>query len=97
MIASPVITPAGGANHHIEVLAVIPANVPGSMTAAVMAFLLGIIHSVAHCGPIVALLAGLLFPARPIVSCAPDRRSHQATAGSPLVIPFTLHGRNPSN
>jgi fructose-specific phosphotransferase system IIC component len=47
MITSPVITPAGGANHHIEVLAVIPANVLGSMTAAVMAFLLGIIHSVA--------------------------------------------------
>lgn len=85
MIASPVITPTGGANHHIEVLAVIPANV------------LGITHSVAHCGPIVALPTGLLFPARPIVPCAPDRRRHQATAGSPLVIPFTLHGRNPSN
>ena len=97
MITSPVITPAGGANHHIEVLVVIPANVPGSMTAAVMAFLLGITHSAAHCGPIVALQAGLLFPASPIVSCAPDRHRHQAAAGSPLVIPFTLHGRNPSN
>ncbi|WP_421247932.1 PTS fructose transporter subunit IIABC [Aeromonas jandaei] len=37
-------------------LAVIPANVLGSMTAAVMAFLLGITNSVAHGGPIVALL-----------------------------------------
>ncbi|MGL5129936.1 MAG: hypothetical protein ACRC7D_17765 [Aeromonas popoffii] len=94
MIASPVITPTGGANHHIEVLAVIPANVLGSMTAAVMAFLLGIIHSVAQSW---LCRAGLLFPARPIVPCAPDRRRHQAAAGSPLVIPFTLHGRNPSN
>ncbi|MGL4356664.1 MAG: hypothetical protein ACRCTP_22970 [Aeromonas popoffii] len=68
MITSPVITPAGGANHHIEVLVVIPANVPGSMTATVMTFLLGIIHSVAHCGPIVALPAGLLFPARRIAA-----------------------------
>ena len=37
-------------------LAVIPANVLGSMTAAVMAFLFGITNSVAHGGPIVALL-----------------------------------------
>jgi hypothetical protein len=37
MITSPVITSAGGTNHHIEVLAVIPANVPDSMTAAVWA------------------------------------------------------------
>lgn len=44
MITSPVITPAGGANHHIEVLVVIPANMLGSMTATVMAFLLGITH-----------------------------------------------------
>jgi hypothetical protein len=50
MIASPVITPASGANHHIEVLAIIPANVPGSMTATVMTFLLGITHD----GPTVA-------------------------------------------
>ncbi len=34
-------------------LAVIPANVLGSMTAAVMAFLFGITNSVAHGGPIV--------------------------------------------
>ncbi|WP_429044263.1 PTS fructose transporter subunit IIABC [Aeromonas veronii] len=43
-------------------LAVIPANVLGSMTAAVMAFLLGITNSVAHGGPIVALLGAVNKP-----------------------------------
>ncbi len=43
-------------------LAVIPANILGSMTAAVMAFLLGITNSVAHGGPIVALLGAVNKP-----------------------------------
>ncbi|KAE9638088.1 PTS fructose transporter subunit IIABC [Aeromonas veronii] len=43
-------------------LAVIPANVLGSMTAAVMAFLFGITNSVAHGGPIVALLGAVNKP-----------------------------------
>ncbi|QFI53931.1 PTS fructose transporter subunit IIABC [Aeromonas simiae] len=43
-------------------LAVIPANVLGSMVAAVMAFLLGITNSVAHGGPIVALLGAMNKP-----------------------------------
>ncbi|MGN5078384.1 PTS fructose transporter subunit IIABC [Aeromonas veronii] len=42
-------------------LAVIPANVLGSMTAAVMAFLFGITNSVAHGGP-VALLGAVNKP-----------------------------------
>ncbi|WP_421298174.1 PTS fructose transporter subunit IIABC [Aeromonas veronii] len=43
-------------------LTVIPANVLGSMTAAVMAFLFGITNSVAHGGPIVALLGAVNKP-----------------------------------
>ncbi|MGL5286474.1 MAG: PTS fructose transporter subunit IIABC [Aeromonas sp.] len=43
-------------------LAVIPANVLGSMVAAVMAFLFGITNSVAHGGPIVALLGAVNKP-----------------------------------
>lgn len=43
-------------------LAVIPANVLGSMVAAVMAFLFGITNSVAHGGPIVALLGAMNKP-----------------------------------
>ena len=43
-------------------LAVIPANVLGSMTAAVMAFLFSITNSVAHGGPIVALLGAVNKP-----------------------------------
>ncbi|MEH8195815.1 fructose-specific PTS transporter subunit EIIC [Aeromonas allosaccharophila] len=43
-------------------LAVIPANILGSMTAAVMAFLFGITNSVAHGDPIVALLGAVNKP-----------------------------------
>ncbi|MFQ2028554.1 fructose-specific PTS transporter subunit EIIC [Aeromonas veronii] len=43
-------------------LAVIPANILGSMTAAVMAFLFGITNSVAHGGPIVAMLGAVNKP-----------------------------------
>ncbi|MGR1182997.1 PTS fructose transporter subunit IIABC [Aeromonas veronii] len=43
-------------------LAVIPANILGSMTASVMAFLFGITNSVAHGGPIVALLGAVNKP-----------------------------------
>jgi PTS system fructose-specific IIC component len=43
-------------------LVVIPANILGSMTAAVMAFLFGITNSVAHGGPIVALLGAVNKP-----------------------------------
>ncbi|OED75481.1 PTS fructose transporter subunit IIC [Vibrio cyclitrophicus ZF65] len=41
---------------------VIPANVLGSMTAAVMAFSFGITNSVAHGGPVVALLGAMNYP-----------------------------------
>ena len=43
-------------------LSVIPANVIGSMVAAVMAFSFGITNSVAHGGPIVALLGAMNKP-----------------------------------
>lgn len=43
-------------------ISVIPANVIGSMTAAVMAFTFGITNSVAHGGPIVALLGAMNKP-----------------------------------
>ena len=43
-------------------LSVIPANVLGSMVAAVMAFTFGITNSVAHGGPIVALLGAMNKP-----------------------------------
>ncbi|PSV39770.1 fructose-specific PTS transporter subunit EIIC [Photobacterium sp. GB-210] len=43
-------------------LSVIPANVLGSMVAAVMAFSFGITNSVAHGGPVVALLGAMNKP-----------------------------------
>ncbi|CAE6918497.1 EIIA 2 [Vibrio sp. B1REV9] len=43
-------------------MSVIPANVLGSMVAAVMAFSFGITNSVAHGGPVVALLGAMNFP-----------------------------------
>lgn len=43
-------------------LSVIPANVLGSMTAAVLAFTFGVTNSVAHGGPIVALLGAMNKP-----------------------------------
>ncbi|MCC5517216.1 PTS transporter subunit EIIA [Vibrio splendidus] len=43
-------------------MSVIPANVLGSMTAAVMAFSFGITNSVAHGGPVVALLGAMNHP-----------------------------------
>jgi PTS system fructose-specific IIC component len=43
-------------------LSVIPANVIGSMVAAVMAFSFGVTNSVAHGGPIVALLGAMNKP-----------------------------------
>ena len=49
-------------------LAVIPANILGSMTAAVMAFLFGITNSVAHGGPIVALLGAVNKPLLALLS-----------------------------
>ncbi|SIN79984.1 PTS system IIA component, Fru family /PTS system IIB component, Fru family /PTS system IIC component, Fru family [Salinivibrio sp. ES.052] len=43
-------------------IAVIPANMVGSMVAAVMAFGLGVTNSVAHGGPVVALLGAMNKP-----------------------------------
>lgn len=43
-------------------MSVIPANVIGSMVAAVMGFSFGITNSVAHGGPIVALLGAMNKP-----------------------------------
>lgn len=43
-------------------LSVIPANILGSMVAAVMAFSFGITNSVAHGGPVVALLGAMNKP-----------------------------------
>jgi PTS system, fructose-specific, IIB component/PTS system, fructose subfamily, IIA component/PTS system, fructose subfamily, IIC component len=43
-------------------LAVIPANMLGSIVAAVMAFVFGVTNSVAHGGPIVALLGAMNKP-----------------------------------
>ncbi|MBN3493972.1 fructose-specific PTS transporter subunit EIIC [Vibrio neptunius] len=43
-------------------MSVIPANVLGSMVAAVMAFSFGITNSVAHGGPVVALLGAMNLP-----------------------------------
>ena len=43
-------------------MSVIPANVLGSMTAAVMAFSFGITNSVAHGGPVVALRGAMNYP-----------------------------------
>lgn len=43
-------------------LSVIPANVAGSMVAAVLAFMFGVTNSVAHGGPVVALLGAMNKP-----------------------------------
>jgi len=43
-------------------MSVIPANVLGSMVAAVMAFQFGITNSVAHGGPVVALFGAMNYP-----------------------------------
>ncbi|EAR57026.1 putative PTS system, fructose-specific IIABC component [Photobacterium sp. SKA34] len=51
-------------------LSVIPANVLGSMVAAVMAFSFGITNSVAHGGPVVALLGTMNKPALAILCMA---------------------------
>ena len=51
-------------------LSVIPANVLGSMVAAVMAFSFGITNSVAHGGPVVALLGAMNKPALALLCMA---------------------------
>lgn len=51
-------------------LSVIPANMVGSMVAAVMAFTFGITNSVAHGGPIVALLGAMNKPLLALVCMA---------------------------
>lgn len=51
-------------------MSVIPANVLGSMVAAVMAFSFGITNSVAHGGPVVALLGAMNFPLLALLSMA---------------------------
>ncbi|WP_305838910.1 PTS fructose transporter subunit IIABC [Photobacterium leiognathi] len=51
-------------------LSVIPANVLGSMVAAVMAFSFGITNNVAHGGPVVALLGAMNKPALALLCMA---------------------------
>ncbi|KHT40438.1 PTS fructose transporter subunit IIABC [Vibrio sinaloensis] len=51
-------------------MSVIPANVLGSMVAAVMAFSFGITNSVAHGGPVVALLGAMNYPLLALVCMA---------------------------
>ncbi|RJX75320.1 PTS fructose transporter subunit IIC [Vibrio sinensis] len=51
-------------------MSVIPANVLGSMVAAVMAFSFGITNSVAHGGPVVALLGAMNLPLLALLSMA---------------------------
>ncbi|HIF9275930.1 TPA: PTS fructose transporter subunit IIABC [Photobacterium damselae] len=51
-------------------LSVIPANVIGSMVAAVMAFSFGITNSVAHGGPVVALLGAMNKPVLALICMA---------------------------
>lgn len=51
-------------------MSVIPANVLGSMVAAVMAFTFGITNSVAHGGPVVALLGAMNKPLLALVCMA---------------------------
>ncbi|HAS61774.1 MAG TPA: PTS fructose transporter subunit IIC, partial [Vibrio sp.] len=51
-------------------MSVIPANVLGSMVAAGMAFSFGITNSVAHGGPVVALLGAMNFPLLALLSMA---------------------------
>ncbi|MFH4527706.1 PTS fructose transporter subunit IIABC [Vibrio diabolicus] len=51
-------------------MSVIPANVLGSMVAAVMAFSFGITNSVAHGGPVVALLGAMNHPVLALICMA---------------------------
>ncbi|EPP21471.1 PTS system, fructose-specific IIA component [Vibrio fluvialis I21563] len=51
-------------------ISVIPANVLGSMVAAVMAFSFGITNSVAHGGPVVALLGAMNHPLLALICMA---------------------------
>ncbi|UJF17363.1 fructose-specific PTS transporter subunit EIIC [Vibrio sp. SS-MA-C1-2] len=51
-------------------MSVIPANVLGSMVAAVLAFSFGVTNSVAHGGPVVALLGAMNFPLLALLSMA---------------------------
>ncbi|MCG6408877.1 fructose-specific PTS transporter subunit EIIC [Vibrio fluvialis] len=51
-------------------MSVIPANVLGSMVAAVMAFSFGITNSVAHGGPVVALLGAMNHPLSALICMA---------------------------
>ncbi len=51
-------------------MSVIPANVLGSMVAAVMAFSFGVTNSVAHGGPVVALLGAMNYPLLAILCMA---------------------------
>ncbi|MGL4381984.1 MAG: PTS fructose transporter subunit IIABC [Vibrio sp.] len=51
-------------------MSVIPANVLGSMVAAVMAFAFGITNSVAHGGPVVALLGAMNLPLLALICMA---------------------------
>ncbi|EDP60470.1 fructose-specific PTS transporter subunit EIIC [Vibrio sp. AND4] len=51
-------------------MSVIPANVFGSMVAAVMAFSFGITNSVAHGGPVVALLGAMNHPILAVICMA---------------------------
>ncbi|ENM5775431.1 PTS sugar transporter subunit IIA [Vibrio mimicus] len=53
-----------------EPMSVIPANVLGSMVAAVMAFSFGITNSVAHGGPVVALLGAMNYPLLALICMA---------------------------
>ncbi|HBN6301554.1 TPA: PTS sugar transporter subunit IIA [Vibrio parahaemolyticus] len=51
-------------------MSVIPANVLGSMVAAVMAFSFGITNNVAHGGPVVALLGAMNHPVLALICMA---------------------------
>jgi len=51
-------------------LSVIPANMAGSIVAAVMAFSFGITNSVAHGGPVVALLGAMNKPLLALICMA---------------------------
>lgn len=51
-------------------MSVIPANMLGSMVAAVMAFSFGITNSVAHGGPVVALLGAMNYPLLALICMA---------------------------
>ncbi|MBY7855120.1 fructose-specific PTS transporter subunit EIIC [Vibrio fluvialis] len=51
-------------------MSVIPANVLGSMVAAVMAFSFGITNSIAHGGPVVALLGAMNHPLLALICMA---------------------------